>query len=198
MYRFFRPDFCRSFNLTLNETNIQSDVNSLRTDRFHLDKHSFMNSIDYPPNSCYQSTLKMAATSDEDDGGIQLWKKTIGHLIKKYKIDPANINNSTESIDNDSKMAKQTAVKPSGVFDLSVCQQGAPIFISFPHFFEASDYYRKQVDGLHPNRTLHESYIDIEPQTGTPVDFIARVQVNVDVQTARTSQPKMVPVMMPT
>lgn len=211
IYQFFRPDFCRTFNLTLNETNIQSDVGSLRTDRFHIDRHSFMNSIDYPPNSCYQSKLssiKMAATSNAstaatamDNDEKQRWKRTIDQLLKTFKLDSKEINqNSTEWInDNTATMImKQPVIKPSGVFDISSCQQGAPIFISLPHFLDASDYYRKQLNGLHPNRTKHESYIDIEPQTGTPVDFIARIQVNVDLQTAGTSQPKMASLIMPT
>ncbi|XP_075588700.1 uncharacterized protein LOC142597650 [Dermatophagoides farinae] len=221
IYQFFRPDFCRTFNLTLNETNIQSDVGSLRTDRFHIDRHSFMNSIDYPPNSCYQSKLssiKMAATTTTtttnastaatamDNDEKQRWKRTIDQLLKTFKLDSKEINhllhnqNSTESIDDNkaTMIMKQPVIKPSGVFDISACQQGAPIFISLPHFLDASDYYRKQLNGLHPNRTKHESYIDIEPQTGTPVDFIARIQVNVDLQTAGTSQPKMASLIMPT
>nr|XP_027202262.1 lysosome membrane protein 2-like [Dermatophagoides pteronyssinus] len=196
MYRFFRPDFCRSFNLTLNETNIISDVHPLRTDRFHLDRHSFMNSKDYPPNSCYQSKQKLPQF-EMDEKSI---KQMAEHFIDKLEINLADVSskNSTESINDDKMNQTTTTIKPSGVFDLSACQQGAPIFISFPHFFEASNYYLEHVDGLHPNRSLHQSYIDIEPQTGTPVDFVARVQVNVDVQTAQTTHQQMQPVMMPT
>ena len=45
-----------------------------------------------------------------------------------------------------------------------------------------------------PNKSRHETYIDIEPLTGTPVDFIARIQVNVAVDTnlSSTKMPSMI------
>lgn len=46
----------------------------------------------------------------------------------------------------------------------------------------------------------HETYIDLEPVTGTPVDFLARIQVNIDVNTAQLSDSavKMKSIMFPT
>lgn len=87
--------------------------------------------------------------------------------------------------------------KPSGVFDLSPCQQNAPIYLSFPHFLDADNYYLQQLNGLKPNRSQHESYIDIEPQTGTPVDFIARIQIDVDVSFARMFFPSVKSILLP-
>ena len=71
---------------------------------------------------------------------------------------------------------------------MSACQHGVPIFISWPHFLDADPIYLKPFNGLKPNRTRHQTYVDIEPVTGTPVDFIARIQVNVEVNTSQVSR----------
>lgn len=69
---------------------------------------------------------------------------------------------------------------PRGVFSIGQCQLGAPIYASLPHFLDADDYYLEQVDGLKPNRSLHEFYIDIESTLHSiPVGAKARLQLNV-------------------
>ena len=39
-----------------------------------------------------------------------------------------------------------------GVFDVSVCQHGAPIVLSWPHFLGAEHKYRDAVEGLNPEK----------------------------------------------
>lgn len=69
---------------------------------------------------------------------------------------------------------------PRGVFSIGQCQLGAPIYASLPHFLDADEYYLEQVDGLKPNRSLHEFYIDIESTLhSVPVGAKARLQLNV-------------------
>ena len=51
----------------------------------------------------------------------------------------------------------------SGIFNVSACRYGAPAFISFPHFYLADPYYTRQVDGLQPDKDLHQFRIDLEP-----------------------------------
>lgn len=69
---------------------------------------------------------------------------------------------------------------PKGVFSIGQCQLGAPIYASLPHFLDADDFYLEQVDGLRPNRSLHEFYIDIESTLhAIPVNAKARLQINV-------------------
>lgn len=69
----------------------------------------------------------------------------------------------------------------SGVYNMSACTAGIPMFASFPHFYKADPWLLDQFDGLHPNQHDHESFIHIEPITGVPVNASAKVQLNMHV-----------------
>ncbi|KAI2805022.1 CD36 [Blomia tropicalis] len=160
--QFFRSDFCRVFNLTRTRSGIPSEVRpSLFVDRFRPEKNVFANETVNPRNSCFTKLL-------ED----------ISSIIKP----------TTKSTKISAKQKVVARERPSGIFDMSACQHGVPIFISWPHFLDADPIYLKPFNGLKPNRTRHQTYVDIEPVTGTPVDFIARIQVNVEVNTSQVSR----------
>ena len=56
---------------------------------------------------------------------------------------------------------------PSGVLNLTaVYPQHVPIFASKPHFLDGDPGYVANVTGLHPNRSLHDSFLNVEPLTG--------------------------------
>ncbi|XP_014026997.1 lysosome membrane protein 2a [Salmo salar] len=67
----------------------------------------------------------------------------------------------------------------TGVLKVSVCREGAPIVVSFPHFYQADDKYINAVDGLHPNKEEHETYLDLNPTTGVPIRACKRAQLNI-------------------
>lgn len=46
---------------------------------------------------------------------------------------------------------------------MSSCRFGAPVFVSFPHYYLADQYYINQVEGLSPDKALHEFHVDLEP-----------------------------------
>uniref|UniRef100_A0A0B8RXA7 Lysosome membrane protein 2-like n=1 Tax=Philothamnus irregularis TaxID=1899461 RepID=A0A0B8RXA7_9SAUR len=71
----------------------------------------------------------------------------------------------------------------SGILNVTRCKQGAPIFLSLPHFFHADDKYIKSVDGIHPNKQNHDTFLDINPLTGVVVRANKRMQINVYVET---------------
>lgn len=52
---------------------------------------------------------------------------------------------------------------PSGIGNSSTCRFGTPVFVSFPHFYLADPYYLEHVEGLNPQKDLHEFFIDLEP-----------------------------------
>ena len=52
---------------------------------------------------------------------------------------------------------------PSGLFNVSSCRFGTPVFMSFPHFYNADPFYHEQVDGMKPNKDKHQFSISFEP-----------------------------------
>lgn len=51
----------------------------------------------------------------------------------------------------------------SGLLNCSICNDGFPVFISFPHFYSADPSYVSAVQGIQPVKQNHESYIVQEP-----------------------------------
>lgn len=47
--------------------------------------------------------------------------------------------------------------------DASPCKKGAPIALSLPHFYGADRRLLKSVVGLKPDKSIHETYLNIEP-----------------------------------
>ncbi|XP_066501918.1 lysosome membrane protein 2c isoform X2 [Hoplias malabaricus] len=70
----------------------------------------------------------------------------------------------------------------SGLLNISVCKQGAPIIMSSPHFYQADEKYVDDVFGMKPNKMEHQTAIDINPLTGFVVQAAKRLQVNVFVE----------------
>ncbi|EFN79837.1 Scavenger receptor class B member 1 [Harpegnathos saltator] len=69
-----------------------------------------------------------------------------------------------------------------GLQDVSPCQYNAPIFMSFPHFYQADPKLLSAVDGLKPVEHLHRSYAKIQPKLGVPLEAKIRVQANLKVE----------------
>ena len=56
---------------------------------------------------------------------------------------------------------------PDGVLNLTaVSPEHLPFFASKPHFLDADPGYRENVSGMHPDRSKHDSFLDVEPLTG--------------------------------
>jgi scavenger receptor class B, member 1 len=52
---------------------------------------------------------------------------------------------------------------PSGLFNVSSCRFGTPVFMSFPHFYNADPFYHEQVDGMKPDKEKHQFFMSYEP-----------------------------------
>lgn len=70
----------------------------------------------------------------------------------------------------------------SGAMDISRCQHGAPVVVSFPHFYQADPSYLDAVDGLHPDSFRHSFHLDVEPSLGLALGLNARLQVNLALE----------------
>jgi len=70
----------------------------------------------------------------------------------------------------------------AGGIRMHTCKQGAPVILSKAHFLDADEEASAGVIGLNPSYELHDSYIDIEPNTGFPIGAYKRIQASIEVQ----------------
>lgn len=70
----------------------------------------------------------------------------------------------------------------SGVLNVSICKNGAPIILSFPHFYQADRSFVSAIEGMHPNKEHHETFVDLNPLTGIILRAAKRFQINVYVK----------------
>lgn len=67
--------------------------------------------------------------------------------------------------------------QPAGVRNLTRCRQGAPVFVSFPHFYLADPTYLSSIEGLSPNKTLHEFQLTIDPVSKIRSNYLSFLAV---------------------
>ncbi|GAB6018678.1 scavenger receptor class B, member [Chamberlinius hualienensis] len=67
----------------------------------------------------------------------------------------------------------------AGVLSLSSCKGGAPVFMSSPHFLMADFKFVEAVEGLNPVLYEHNTFVEIEPLSGTLLRAARKIQTNV-------------------
>ncbi|GFR08804.1 lysosome membrane protein 2 [Trichonephila clavata] len=60
------------------------------------------------------------------------------------------------------------------------CCPSYPVLISLPHFFSVK-FPAMWISGLNPNKTIHNSFVDVEPVSGLTTMFSIRYQFNIKV-----------------
>ncbi|XP_077302560.1 sensory neuron membrane protein 2 [Arctopsyche grandis] len=68
-----------------------------------------------------------------------------------------------------------------GAMELYPCFD-SHVVLSYPHFLDADEEYQSGVNGLSPDKDLHRIFLDIEPNTGTPLRGGKRVQFNMFIR----------------
>jgi len=73
---------------------------------------------------------------------------------------------------------------PSGVFNVSACRFGAPVFLSQPHFYQADPWYVSQLSqgSVNPDPERHSTYFVLDTTSGIPLAVTARFQVNLFIE----------------
>jgi hypothetical protein len=72
----------------------------------------------------------------------------------------------------------------SGVLNMAPCKRspslptGAPLALSYPHFYQADPHFLQAVEGLKPDKARHQFYIDLSPEFGFPLAIRPRFQLN--------------------
>lgn len=72
--------------------------------------------------------------------------------------------------------------QPSGALNVSLCKFGAPAFISLPHFYLADPSYSEKIEGMKPDKALHETFVVLDPVMGVPMQVKAQLQLNLLVR----------------
>lgn len=103
-----------------------------------------------------------------------------GILTKRFEATSSVFANGTENPDNACYDVHKEY--PSGVLDVSPCQFGAPVFISFPHFYMADPSYLNSIHGLNPEAEDYGSHVDVHPLIGMSLDIVVKFQVNLKTE----------------
>ncbi|XP_060533958.1 scavenger receptor class B member 1-like [Cylas formicarius] len=69
-----------------------------------------------------------------------------------------------------------------GVFNASACVWGAPIYYSWPYFYNADPQLRAAISGLKRNPAKPEVYVNIHPKLGVLTGGKVKFQVNIQMQ----------------
>ncbi|KAL0267346.1 UNVERIFIED_CONTAM: hypothetical protein PYX00_009639 [Menopon gallinae] len=99
----------------------------------------------------------------------------------KYESGPEFVDNGTLVSSNECLCNGECT--PVGVFNASSCSKDAPVFISYPHFQYADPYFSDAVVGMKPEKDKHNIYLILDPKYGVPLEFSARIQINLLVET---------------
>ena len=92
------------------------------------------------------------------------------------------VNSTFESAFTNPENARWGSFNPDGLFFLGPTQVPVvPVFGSKPHFLDGDPALLEKVNGLNPNRSLHESFLDVEPTTGANVQVQIQIQINAQV-----------------
>lgn len=67
-----------------------------------------------------------------------------------------------------------------GLIDLNHCSGGLPLLMSKPHFYNSDQRLLDMVHGLQPNKSAHESFMDLDPWLGVVTRATVRMQMNID------------------
>ena len=78
---------------------------------------------------------------------------------------------------------------PSGLLNFSIYAPfNLPIFVSKPHFLDTDPIVSRNISGLMPNRSKHDSYVNVEPLTGFVLGAAKKLQFNVQLNRSDTQR----------
>lgn len=86
-----------------------------------------------------------------------------------------------QSPENDCFCSDNFTCKDSMV-NLSPCKKGTPIVASTPHFYMGTEDVVSAVEGLNPSKEEHQTFLDIEPNTGVTFQAHKRLQVSIPLK----------------
>ena len=88
-------------------------------------------------------------------------QKILGIRTLKFSGGDRTVDNGTLYPENECFCGGECV--PSGLFNISSCRYGTPVFMSFPHFYNADPFYLDQVEGMNPDKKKHQFFMSFEP-----------------------------------
>lgn len=155
----FSPMICTSLDIHYKSDTSAKGIPLLR---FSTASDTFGAPKKYPKNACYCTIADRSAAAPTST---------------------MSTSSSSPPTTTSSNIINQNRCYLDGLLDLSLCQKGAPIAASSPHFFQA-DPMLAMAAGLEPNASAHQTYLDIEPMTGAVMRAASRAQLNAFVESA--------------
>ncbi|KAK4299018.1 hypothetical protein Pmani_028674 [Petrolisthes manimaculis] len=70
----------------------------------------------------------------------------------------------------------------AGMLNMAPCAHGAPVIMSTPHFYQGDEVELAKLDGLNPQKSQHETILDVEPKTGVTMHAEKKIQINVPLR----------------
>lgn len=70
----------------------------------------------------------------------------------------------------------------ASMINVAPCRNGAPVVMSTPHFYQGSAQDVAELQGLAPSAEEHQTYLDVEPNTGVTFRAAKRIQVNMPLR----------------
>uniref|UniRef100_A0A3B1J8D8 Scavenger receptor class B, member 2c n=1 Tax=Astyanax mexicanus TaxID=7994 RepID=A0A3B1J8D8_ASTMX len=105
--------------------------------------------------------------------------KVKGILAYRYTPPRAVLASGKNNPENEGFCLDPANCLDDGVLNVAVCRKGAPVIVSFPHFYLGDKKYADAIDGLSPVHEHHQTYLDLNPTTGVPVRAAKRAQINI-------------------
>lgn len=96
-----------------------------------------------------------------------------GITLRRYQLQLKDLQNVSM---NPTEAPQYYSFGPSGLENLTAAT-GTVLFASKPHFLDGDSILSASVIGLSPNREIHDTYLDIEPNTGSLARAHKRLQV---------------------
>ena len=91
-------------------------------------------------------------------------EKSVHHGLETLRFaPPSNVFGTPEENPRNSCFCPDGDCAPSGLFNISRCQFGSPLMMSWPHFYQADPKLLDDVIGLSPDKDKHQFQLDILP-----------------------------------
>lgn len=94
--------------------------------------------------------------------------------LRRYQLQMKDLQNSTENLEEGWQYYNNA---PTGMENLTLAA-GLPSFASKPHFLDGAASLQTAVEGLNARREIHDTFLDVEPNTGMLAVVHKRLQLN--------------------